>query len=614
MKKLIFRGPVQTQSGYGVHARMLLKSLDESGKFDITVMSVPWGATPLIYENTPEMSRIKELAVKFNPTIPMDFDVSVQVTIPNEFMKLAKKNVCVTAGIETDRVSKMWQDKTNEFADVLVVPSVHSARSFTTGIYGSEKGPEQVLLRKPLYVLPEWVDTSVFNTNDTESNIDLADMPAFNFITVGLGMDKEDGADRKNISLLVKWFCEQFRDNKEVGLVMKTSICNYSEVDFKNMRMRISSIKAQTGCGQYPKIKLIHGRLANEELAALYKHPKVKALITTTHGEGYGLPIIEAAACGLPVIATNWSGHLDFLSIKGKNKFVPINYTLEEIPQSSVWEGVLDKGTKWAVPIESDVKMKMAKVMLSYAKPKEWATELAVHIANTFNDTIGKTFAADVYKIANNEPTQLTKNILVHTSPRYDRLQDVTLTIVSDVKISESSLALQKSLEQLAFGDVIFCTSKTNEVKEKNVKLMHVDKMNSISDYDNFICKELHKYVTTSHVLNIQWDGYVLNGSAWNEKFLQFDYVGAPWPWDQTGMNAGFALISKKLLAELATGDYESSPFDINVTKKYRKRLEDKGFKFADPETAASFSAENVPYTGQLGWHGENTFAGERLS
>src|SRR5512141_1821019 len=144
MKKLIFRGPVQTASGYGVHARMLLKALDESGKFDITVMSVPWGATPLIYDETqPFNKRIRELAGKFNPQAPMDYDVSVQVTIPNEFMQLGRKNVCVTAGIETNRVSPLWQQKANEVADVLVVPSVHSARSFTQGIYGGDKGPQQ---------------------------------------------------------------------------------------------------------------------------------------------------------------------------------------------------------------------------------------------------------------------------------------------------------------------------------------------------------------------------------------------------------------------------------------------------------------------------------------
>jgi glycosyltransferase involved in cell wall biosynthesis len=109
---------------------------------------------------------------------------------------------------------------------------------------------------------------------------------------------------------------------------------NNSNVDFKNVKNRIQFIKAQTGCGQFPKITLIHGRLSDLELATLYKNDKVKAFITLTHGEGYGLPIIEAAACGLPVIATNWSGHLDFLKVGGKNKFIPLDYKLEPIPPS----------------------------------------------------------------------------------------------------------------------------------------------------------------------------------------------------------------------------------------------------------------------------------------
>lgn len=628
MKKLIFRGPVQTASGYGVHSRMLLKSLDESGKFDITVMSVPWGATPLIYEDTPEQKRIRELAAKFNPQAPLDYDISVQVSIPNEFMKLARKNVGVTAGIETHRVAQLWQQKCNDVCDVVVVPSVHSARGFTQAIFGGEKGPNQILLRKPLYILPEWVDKNVFNTSPVVQDsyavdMALADMPSFNFIAVGLGLDKADGEDRKNFALLIKWFCEQFKGNPNVGLVLKLAMVNASPVDFKNVKARIQFIKAQAGCGQFPKIKLIHGRLSDLELAALYKHPLVKAFITTTHGEGYGLPIIEAAACGLPVIATGWSGHLDFLRIDGKNRFVPIDFELKPVPPSCVWKDVMEEGTVWANPTESDTKLKMAKVVLSYDKPKEWATELAKHIAENITADLGKQWAEDMHKLACNEPVKLTKNVLVKTKHNITGMLPVTLVSATGYKFKETARALNNSLGQIGFDtaklfipqglvDEAKVSEEVRDAVANGVEIVPLPRpLGSVQDYDTFITKELHQHVNTTHALMTQWDGYVLNGSAWSDEFLQYDFVGAPWFWDGVVGNAGFALISKKLLEELSKPEYEPTPFDTNLCRKYRAQLEAKGFKWAPPALASKFSCENQPYEGQFGWHGENPFMGE---
>lgn len=627
MKKLIFRGPVQTASGYGVHSRMLLQALDESGKFDITVMSVPWGVTPLIYDDTPLHRRIRELAGKYKQGAPGDYDVSVQVTIPNEFMKLAKKNVGVTAGIETHRVAAAWQQKCNEVCDVVVVPSIHSARGFTQGIFGGEKGPNQLLLRKPLYVLPEWVDASVFNTdivlaNDEVVNQAMQDMPDFNFVAVGLGLDKADGEDRKNFALLIKWFCEQFKGNENVGLVLKLAMVNASPVDFKNVKARVQFIKQQTGCGQFPKIKLIHGRLSDLELAALYKHPKSKAFITTTHGEGYGLPIIEAAACGLPVIATNWSGHLDFLRINGKNKFVPIDFQLQPIPPSCVWKDVMEEGTLWANPTESDTKLKMAKVVLSYDKPKEWATELAKHIAGTVTKDLGAAWAEDVYRLACDEPVKLTKNVMAKTSPAPNSILPITLVAATGHKFPETINAIVKSTEQIKFEQGKFFVPQglvaeighdpLGKVIGTGVQVVPVFRpLGSVQDYETFVVKELAPHLTTSHALMVQWDGFVLNGSAWDPKFLEYDFVGAPWFWDGVVGNAGFSLISKRLLEELAKSEYEATPFDTNLCRKYRKQLEDKGFKWAPLEVASRFSVENQPYEGQFGWHGENPFYGE---
>lgn len=616
MKKLIFRAPVITASGYGVHSRMLLKSLHDTGKFDITVMSVPWGKTSLVYDEGGFYDTIRELSNKFDPQkmSAKDFDVSVQVTIPNEFMPLAKRNIGVTAGIETTRVSPVWHQKSNEM-DLVVVPSNHSLRTFTNAIYNLPDG-QQLLLRKPIWVLPEWVDKSVFNTDPVQHDPTLLkDMPDFNFVVVGLGMDKNDGEDRKNITNTVKWFCEQFRGSKDVGLVLKVSMVNGSPVDFRHVKARIEMIKRATGCGQYPRIHLIHGRLGDGELAALYKHPKIKAMVSLTHGEGFGLPLVEAAACGLPIIATGWSGQLDFLQVNGVNKYVPVEYQLGRIPPSAVWKDVLEDGTQWANPLENDAKLKMAKVVISYDKPKQWAVELAKHVADNFNEDLGRRWAEDVVAIAEGAEISPYKHYHVQTKPSEQKLEDVTIVAVGTNNPQAALHAIQESRKQIGFAHAILVVDELYDGPNPGADIVvlkrHID---SVAKYDEFIMRDLPDYVKTSHFLTVQWDGYVTNGSAWNDEFLKYDYIGAPWFWNNVVGNSGFHLRSLKLARELqSVVEYPNAhPMDTQVCENYRKKLEGKGFKFAPAELARTFSVENEPYTGQFGWHGINPFVGSR--
>lgn len=383
-RRLIFRGPVLTASGYGVHARMILKPILESGEFDVTVMSTNWGVTPVI-RNTgdPFIERVRQLSLA-QPS--GDYDYSIQVTIPQEFQRMARWNIGVTAGIETDRVSPEWIKKSNENIDLIIVPSEHARKTFADVTYGDPNTGQTLHLEKPIKVMFEGVDTDIFNVDPVPEGVKQFDFASeFNFISVGLGFDKGPGEDRKNLTTLVKWFCEQFKGNDKVGLVLKTSIVGYSAVDLKFLKMKISDIKKAAGCGEFPRIQIIHGFLSQHEMAALYKNPKVKAYISPTHGEGYGLPIIEAAACGLPVITTGWSGHMDFLHINNVRKFVALPFELKEIPDACVWDNILVRGSKWANPDENQTKMLMSKVHISYNKPKEWATELAAHIKNNFS-------------------------------------------------------------------------------------------------------------------------------------------------------------------------------------------------------------------------------------
>jgi glycosyltransferase involved in cell wall biosynthesis len=105
-------------------------------------------------------------------------------------------------------------------------------------------------------------------------------------------------------------------------------------------------------------------------------------MLSLTRGEGYGLPLVDAAAAGLPVIATGWSGHLSFLT---HGKFTRVDYDLVDVSPSLHDDRIFIKGAKWAMPHEADAKKKMRKTFESYSIPREWATNLSVKIQDAFS-------------------------------------------------------------------------------------------------------------------------------------------------------------------------------------------------------------------------------------
>lgn len=395
MKKIktLLKAPVLTQSGYGVHSRQIFDALANDPLFDLHVENIKWGACSFLTEDTDQKKQIKqciERRVIEKHKGDDKFDLFVHVTIPNEFEKLGSFNIAVTAGIETDRVSHTWIQKCNEM-DLIIVPSEHSKKGFVDTIVGWEdkkKGTTgEFKLETPIVVCNEGVDSSMFRPtapDDEKSILDIDFKSSFNFLHVGQWGRGGYGEDRKNIANLVRYFCEAFRGRKDVGLVLKVNMARSSVMDYDAVRARLDQVTKNFKKEDLPPIYLLHGNLSNDEMVALYNHPKIKAFISLTHGEGYGLPLIEAASCDLPVLATNWSGHLDFL----KGNFVPISYEMVPIPDAAVWADILIKGSNWAEVKPDDVKNRMKKIVKAYSIPKEWATNLGKKIRENFDVSV----------------------------------------------------------------------------------------------------------------------------------------------------------------------------------------------------------------------------------
>lgn len=385
--KVLVRGPALTRTGYGEHCRFVLRALREVEGLDLYLIPVKWGQSSWMWEENEERkwldSIIKKTAI-YNQH-GGQYDISFQVTIPNEWERLAPVNIGVTAGIETTRVAPQWLGKSNQM-DKIITISEHSKQILLNTVY---EGVDQRTGQKGYLKCEKDVDVVHYPVkNFEEVDLNLNFSTKFNFLTVA------QMSPRKNLANTINWFVEEFIDNPEVGLVVKTFIKGGSLLDSNAVKKQlVQSLK------RYPnrkcKVYLLHGDLTEQEMHSLYNHDDIHCLVSLTHGEGFGLPLFEAAYSGLPVLATDWSGHLDFLYMpvktkKGKEKlrahFAKVDYELQPIPKAAVWNGVLQADSMWAYPQQGSCKMKLREVYKDHGRFASQARKLQSWILENFTE------------------------------------------------------------------------------------------------------------------------------------------------------------------------------------------------------------------------------------
>jgi glycosyltransferase involved in cell wall biosynthesis len=375
MKKVVLRGPSLTHSGYGVHCRQVASWLLSRKDWDVKFQALPWGDTPWILNTKSYGGLIEKImmnTVDISDNV-QKFDMSFQLQLPHEWdSNLAKFNVGMTAGVETDICNPQWIDACNKM-DLIIVPSNHTANSL-------KKSGD---IKKPILVVPESFSEEIEKEVPQETIDSLPSFSTnFNFLIFGQITGDNPMNDRKNIYFTIKWLCETFKDDKDVGIVIKTNIGRNTNIDKKKTKELIRALTKECRKGDFPKIHLLHGDISEKEIAALYKHPQIKALVTLTRGEGYGLPILEAAASGLPVIATGWSGHTDFLN---HGKYTSVSYALKNIHPSRVDNKIFVQQSRWAEPNEDDFKKKIIKFRNGTSIPTEWAQSLSHVIRENYS-------------------------------------------------------------------------------------------------------------------------------------------------------------------------------------------------------------------------------------
>ena len=351
---VLVTGPVATRSGYGAHSRDICRSLISMDKYNVKIFPVRWGNTPqnaLNDEDPNDKVIIDRLMTDVN--LEKQPDVHIHVVIPNEFQPVAKYNIGITAGIETTACPPEWIEGMNRM-DLNIVPSKFTKEtlknmSFDRVDEHSKEKIGELKVNKPIEVLFEGTDTNIFKKtkvfskelNDKFSKI----KEDFCFLFVGHWLQGDLGKDRKDLGMLVKTFLETFKNmKKSPALLMKSSGATFSLIDKREILVKIEDIKKSVDAKVLPSIYLLHGDLTDDEMNELYNHPKVKSHVTFTHGEGFGRPLLEASISQKPIIASNWSGHVDFLT---KNLSVLLGGSMKKVSKQSFQKGIYVKDSYW---------------------------------------------------------------------------------------------------------------------------------------------------------------------------------------------------------------------------------------------------------------------------
>ena len=394
MKQLIVIScPIDTYSGYGARSRDIVKALLKANKYEVKIIPQRWGSTPFgfLQADNPEHKQILDCFLQ-TPQLPKQPDCWVQITVPNEFQPVGKYNIGITAGIETTVCAPEWIDGINRM-NLTLVSSEHAKRVFEASSFEqrdqqSGQVVRHVKLEKPVEVLFEGVDTKIYEKIDAVNDSEVWNVldsieEEFNFLYVGHWLQGELGQDRKDTGMLVKTFLETFKGKgKKPGLIMKTSSATYSIMDREEIIDKINKIREFVGDENLPNIYLLHGELTDNEVNELYNHPKVKAHVTFTKGEGYGRPLIEASISQKPVIAPNWSGHVDFLDNE-MSTLLPGQIT--QIHPSAVVQNMLIPESGWFTIDYKVASETLTDVYKNYKKYLDGAKRQAYRSRTEFN-------------------------------------------------------------------------------------------------------------------------------------------------------------------------------------------------------------------------------------
>ncbi len=389
---VLVTAPVATRSGYGSRSRDVVHALIKLDKYDVKVFPVPWGSTAqnaLDITNARDKS-IFDCIIKDQNDMPKNPDVHIHIVVPNEFMPVGKYNIGITAGLEATAIPQDWVEGINRM-DLTLASSVFSKDVINLTQYTDNKTGQVMKVEKPVDTLFEGTDTNIFykKRSGTKFSKDIVDVMGqikenWCYLFVGHWLQGPDGHDRKDVANLIRSFMTTFRNRKDTALILKTSGATNCVMDREELLHKIRQIKITLDLPEraLPSVYLLHADLYDDEMNDLYNHPKVKAHISFTHGEGFGRPLLEASLSGKPILATGWSGHTDFLN---KNNTVLLPGGMIDVHPDSLPPNIYVKGQQWFCVNYPEASRQMLAVRKNYKKFKTNAMKQAMWNKSKFS-------------------------------------------------------------------------------------------------------------------------------------------------------------------------------------------------------------------------------------
>lgn len=357
--------PLDTYSGYGARSRDVVKALLALGKYNVKVLPQRWGNTRFGYLQDHNEKELQNTIITNLQSKP---DVWIQITVPNEFQPIGKYNIGITAGIETNVSSAVWLEGCNRM-DMILTSSTHSKKVFESSTFDKRDNNNNLLgtlkVEKPVEVLLEGADiTKYFKKANSTFNLSSVS-EQFCYLFVGHWLHGDFGQDRKNVGWMVKNFLTTFKNKQSMpALILKTNIGNSSIISKDTVMRRIDDLRKQVG-GKVPNVYLVDGDITDEDMNEMYNHPKVKAMISFTKGEGFGRPLLEFALTGKPIIASGWSGQTDFLK---PDSSLLVGGTLEQVHPSVVQKDIIIPESKWFSPDGLEASKSLKLMFKNYKK------------------------------------------------------------------------------------------------------------------------------------------------------------------------------------------------------------------------------------------------------
>ena len=373
---IVISCPIDTYSGYGARARDFVKALIDIDKYDVKILPQRWGETRWGYLKDHNDTVFTPRIINKLTQQP---DIWVQVSIPNEFQKVGKYNIGLTAGIETTLCDPSWIQGANNM-DLLLVSSKHALESFERSKFDRKDDKtgqiiDRISLNTKVEVLFEGADLTkyfpfILNEDLDKELLDLKDTldtipESFCFLTTGHWMQGAFGEDRKNLGFTLKSFLETFKNKKNApALIMKSHSMTTSIMDRERMLDRIDSVRS-TVKGKLPNVYLIHGEVSDAGMNLIYNHHKVKSFVSLPKGEGFGRPFLEFSLVNKPIIASSWSGQTDFLD----REFVRyVKGDLSKIHKTAVVKNIILPEAEWFSADPSDVGRAYKEIYKDYKK------------------------------------------------------------------------------------------------------------------------------------------------------------------------------------------------------------------------------------------------------